>query len=263
MKNFQSYINQLFSLEGKVAVIIGGGGHICSALAEGYALAGASLSIVDLRLEKACKISKNINSNFTTKAISIEADAGNEDSLKNALSLTLKEFSKIDILINGAGKNSPKPFLEIPIEEWDDVMKSQITATMLGCKIFGNQMLKQKKGSIINISSASAGPPLSKAFAYSVAKAGIKNLTMNLAREWATENVRVNAIRPGFFPTEWNKKNFINPQREKAIMDHTPMKRFGEPHELIGAAVWLASDSSNFVTGAEITVDGGFSCMTI
>ena len=263
MKNFPSYINKLFSLEGKVAVIIGGGGHICSSLAEGYALAGASLSIIDLKLKKAMKISKNIHSKYGTKAIYIEADAGKENSLKNALSLTLKEFSKIDILINGAGKNSPKPFLEIPLEEWDDVMNSQITATMLGCKIFGSQMLKQKKGSIINISSASAGPPLSKAFAYSVAKAGIKNLTMNLAREWAMDNVRVNAIRPGFFPTEWNKKNFINPQREQAIMNHTPMKRFGEPNELIGAAIWLASDSSNFVTGAEITVDGGFSCMTI
>ena len=263
MKNIPSYVNELFSLDGKVAVIIGGGGHICSALAEGYAMAGASLSIVDLRLEKALKVAKNIHSKYGTKAIYIEADAGREDSLKNALSLTLKEFSKIDILINGAGKNSPKPFLEIPIEEWNDVMKSQITATMLGCKIFGSHMLKQKRGSIINISSASAGPPLSKAFAYSVAKAGIKNLTMNLAREWAMNNVRVNAIRPGFFPTEWNKKNFINPQREQAIMNHTPMKRFGEPHELIGAAIWLASNSSNFVTGSEITIDGGFSCMTI
>tara|TARA_A100000164_G_scaffold197817_1_gene175438 strand:- start:877 stop:1668 length:792 start_codon:yes stop_codon:yes gene_type:complete len=263
MKNLPSYINKLFSLEGKVAVIIGGGGHICSSLAEGFSLAGASLSIVDLRLEKALKISQNIHSKYGTKVISLQADAGKEDSLKNALSHTLKEFSKIDILINGAGKNSPKPFLEIAIEEWDDVIRSQITATMLGCKIFGSQMLEQKRGSIINISSASSGPPLSKAFAYSVAKAGIKNLTMNLAREWGTENVRVNAIRPGFFPTEWNKKNFINPQREKAIINHTPMKRFGEPHELIGAAIWLASDSSKFVTGAEITVDGGFSCMTI
>ena len=263
MKNTQSYINEIFSLEGKVAVIIGGGGHICSSLAEGYAMAGASLSIIDLKLKKALKISKNICSKYGTKSIYIEADAGKENSLKNALSLTLKEFSKIDILINGAGKNSPKPFLEIPVEEWDDILNSQITATMLGCKIFGSQMIKQKKGSIINITSASAGPPLSKAFAYSVAKAGIKNLTMNLAREWAMDNVRVNAIRPGFFPTEWNKKNFINPQREQAIMNHTPMKRFGEPNELIGAAIWLASDSSNFVTGAEIKVDGGFSCMTI
>ena len=181
MKKFQSHINELFSLEGKVAVIIGGGGHICSSLAEGYARAGASLSIVDLKEKKALKISKNIHSKYGTKAIYIQADAGKEDSLRNALSLTLQVFSKIDILINGAGRNSPKPFLEIPIEEWDDVMKSQITATMLGCKIFGCQMLYQKKGSILNISSASAGPPLSKAFAYSVAKAGIKNLTMNLA----------------------------------------------------------------------------------
>ena len=140
MKNFRSSINDLFSLEGKVAVIIGGGGHICSALAEGYALAGASLSIVDLKLEKALKISNNIKYKYRTQSISIEADAGKEDSLKNALSLTLKEFSKIDILINGAGKNSPKPFLEIPIKEWDEVMNSQITATMLGCKIFGSQM---------------------------------------------------------------------------------------------------------------------------
>ena len=263
MKSFPANIQQLFSLEGKVAVIIGGGGHICSALAEGYALAGASLSIVDLRLEKALKVSKYIHSKYGSRVISIEADAGKEDSLKKSLSQTLQEFSKIDILINGAGKNSPKPFLDITLQEWDDVMKSQITATMLGCKIFGGHMFKQKRGSIINISSASAGPPLSKAFAYSVAKAGIKNLTMNLAREWAPENIRVNAIRPGFFPTEWNKKNFINPQREQAIMNHTPMKRFGEPHELIGAAVWLASDSSQFVTGAEINVDGGFSCMTI
>ncbi len=263
MKSFPANIHQLFSLEGKVAVIIGGGGHICSALAEGYALAGASLSIVDLRLEKALKVSKYIHSKYGARVISIEANAGNEDSLKKSLSQTLQEFSKIDILINGAGKNSPKPFLDITLQEWDDVMKSQITATMLGCKIFGGHMFKQKRGSIINISSASAGPPLSKAFAYSVAKAGIKNLTMNLAREWAPENIRVNAIRPGFFPTEWNKRNFINPQREQAIMNHTPMKRFGEPHELIGAAVWLASDSSQFVTGAEINVDGGFSCMTI
>ena len=141
-------------------------------------------------------------------------------------------------------------------------MDSQITGTMIACKVFGPTMLKQKSGSIINISSASAGPPLSKAFPYSVAKAGIKNLTMNLAREWAMSNVRVNAIRPGFFPTEWNKK-ISSIKIEDSIMAHTPMKRFGHPSELIGATIWLASDSSSFVTGAEITIDGGFSCMTI
>jgi NAD(P)-dependent dehydrogenase (short-subunit alcohol dehydrogenase family) len=124
-------------------------------------------------------------------------------------------------------------------------------------------MLSQGQGSIINISSASADPPLSKAFTYSIAKAGIVNLTKNLAREWATQGVRVNALRPGFLPTEWNRKNFITPEREALILGHTPMKRYGEPSELVGAILWLSSDASSFVTGAEIAVDGGFSCMTI
>ena len=104
---------------------------------------------------------------------------------------------------------------------------------------------------------------MSKAFAYSVSKSGIKNLTQNLAREWGTKGVRVNALRPGFFPTEWNKKNFKTKQREKAIIKHTPMSRFGKPSELTGAVLWLSSDSSSIVTGSEIFVDGGFSAMTI
>ena len=123
-------------------------------------------------------------------------------------------------------------------------------------------MLDRGNGSIINISSASADHPLSKAFSYSVAKAGIYNLT----KPWkgmGKKGVRVNALRPGFFPTEWNRKNFISKEREAAILGHTPMERFGEPNELVGAILWLASDASCFVTGAEITVDGGFSCMTI
>jgi NAD(P)-dependent dehydrogenase (short-subunit alcohol dehydrogenase family) len=124
-------------------------------------------------------------------------------------------------------------------------------------------MLARGKGSIINLSSASASPPLSKAFTYSVAKAGILNLTKNLGREWGVQGVRVNALRPGFFPTEWNRKNFITKERETAILGHTPMARYGQPAELLGATLWLASDAASFVTGAEIAVDGGFSCMTI
>jgi NAD(P)-dependent dehydrogenase (short-subunit alcohol dehydrogenase family) len=115
----------------------------------------------------------------------------------------------------------------------------------------------------VTIASASSGPPLSKAFTYSVAKAGVKNLTQNLAREWATSNVRVNALRPGFFPTEWSMKHFITPEREAAILGHTPMRRYGVPAELVGAVLWLLSDAASFVTGAEIPVDGGFTAMTI
>ena len=263
MDNIPNSINDLFSLEGKVAAITGGGGHLCSAIAAGFAMAGASIAIIDMRAEKAIKIANEIKNKYKVNAISIQADVTDEPSLQNALDQILKEFSTLDILINGAGKNSPKPFLDISLEEWNEVMNSQITGTMLGCKIFAPEMIKNKKGSIINISSASAGPPLSKAFAYSVAKAGIKNLTMNLAREWALSNVRVNALRPGFFPTDWNRKNFIDLSREESIMTHTPMKRYGEPSELIGASIWLASDASNFVTGSEVTIDGGFSCMTI
>ena len=124
-------------------------------------------------------------------------------------------------------------------------------------------MLDRGSGSIINISSASAGPPLSKAFAYSVAKAGIKNLTQNLGREWGKQGVRVNALRPGFFPTAWNRANFITAERETAILGHTPMARYGEVDELVGGAIYLASDAASFVTGSELTIDGGFSCMSI
>ena len=124
-------------------------------------------------------------------------------------------------------------------------------------------MVAQGKGSIVNISSASSGPPLSKAFTYSVAKAGVKNLTQNLAREWGTKGVRVNALRPGFFPTAWSMENFISPDREAAILGHTAMQRYGRPEELVGAVLWLFSDAASFVTGAEIAVDGGFTAMTI
>ena len=127
--------------------------------------------------------------------------------------------------------------------------------------IDGLSIFQSKK--LLGNSSASSGPPLSKAFTYSVAKAGIKNLTQNIAREWATQGVRVNVIRPGFFPTEWSIKNFITPEREQAILGHTAMARYGKPEELLGAVLWLASDAASFVTGAEIAVDGGFSCMTI
>ena len=192
-----------------------------------------------------------------------EQGSGCEDAFKDGLTTTIDAFGQADILINGAGINAATPFLDIELDEFYDVINSQITSTLLGCQVFGEYMLTQGKGSIINISSASAGPPLSKAFAYSVAKAGILNLTQNLGREWGTQGVRVNAIRPGFFPTEWNKKNFITEERKKAILNHTPMARYGEVDELVGAIIYLASDAATFVTGSELTVDGGYSCMTI
>lgn len=253
----------LFSLENKVAVAIGAGGHICSALARGFAESGAKVAVCDLRLEKAEAVTKSINALYPNSALAFEVDATIKESLSNLLINVQTSLGRIDIALNGAGTNSPKPFLEITADDWNSIFQTQLIATMFGCQVFGEHMLENGSGSIINISSASADPALSKAFAYSAAKAGIRNLTQNLGREWGKSGVRVNSIRPGFFPTEWNRKNFITPQRESAILGHTPMGRFGEPEELIGAAVFLASAASNFVTGSELIVDGGFSAMTI
>jgi NAD(P)-dependent dehydrogenase (short-subunit alcohol dehydrogenase family) len=255
--------SELFSLAGKTAVVIGGGGHICSALAQGFASAGAKVVVADLRLEKAQIVASAIESEYGIATLAVEADASSKESLEQLLTQTASIFGKVDVLVNGAGINSPKSFLEITEVEWQEVVNSQLTATMFGCQVFGEAMTQQKSGSIINISSASADPALSKAYAYSAAKAGIRNLTQNLGREWAQYGVRVNALRPGFFPTEWNRKNFITKEREAAILNHTPMKRFGETRELVGATIFLASEASSFVTGSELIVDGGFSAMTI
>lgn len=257
------YLETWFSLHNKTAVIIGGGGHICSELSRGFAGAGANVVIVDLRYEKAELVAQKIKQEFDVNTLSIQADASKKNELIQMMKLIGKFSSKIDIAVNGGGINSALSFLEIGEQDWREVLDSQLTATYLGCQIFGDHMLKNGEGSIINISSASAETPLSKAFAYSAAKAGIRNLTQNLGREWGRLGVRVNAIRPGFFPTEWNKKNFITPQRENAILNHTPMGRFGETQELVGAAIYLASNASKFVTGTELVVDGGFSAMTV
>lgn len=257
-----AYLEKLFDLTGRVALVTGAGGHLCGCMAKALSDAGAAVGVADLREEKVSVVCSDITQN-NGNAIPIVMDATRKEDFEGALDILLNKYGHVDILVNGAGINSPTPFFEIDIESWRSVIESHLTSTLFGCQVIGRHMTAKQRGSIINISSASAGPPLSKAFGYSVAKAGVKNLTQNLAREWAPFSVRVNAVRPGFFPTQWNRKNFITPDREKAILGHTPMGRYGEPEELNGAVIWLSSDASSFVTGAEITVDGGFSAMTI
>lgn len=257
------YIDQLFNLNGKVAAVIGAGGHLCSEMARSFARAGCKVVIIDLRIVKAQKVEKEINEEGFNHTLSLALDVAQKEQHYQVLETIVNHFGSLDIMVNGAGINGSTPYLDIKEKEWNAIMDSQIKGTFLGCQVYGEYMLKKGKGNIINISSASAGPPLSKAFTYSAAKAAIKNLTQNLGREWGTKGVRVNAIRPGFFPTEWNLKNFIDEDRKKAILGHTAMQRFGTPDELTGAILWLASDASGFVTGTEIAVDGGYSCMTI
>lgn len=258
-----AYLEKIYNLSDKTVVLTGAGGHLCSAMAKGYAYAGCKVLITDMRIEKAKKVVEDLHAEGFQKVDVLEVDVTKKNDFVNALAFSIEKFGAVDVLVNGAGINGATPFFEISIEEWNEILGSQLTGTMFGCQVFGEYMVEQGAGVIVNISSASAGPPLSKAYTYSVAKAGILNLTQNLAREWGNKGVRVNAIRPGFFPTEWNKKNFISVEREAAILGHTPMRRFGDPNELIGAMLWLSSDASKFVTGAEIAVDGGFSCMTI
>ena len=257
-----TYIDKMFNLNGKIAVVIGAGGHLCSEMARGFANAGCAVILLDANISGAEDVESEIRDDGD-RALALKMDVSQKQDFECCLKKILNEFDRVDVLINGAGINAPTSFLEITEEEWDHILAVNLKGTLFGCQVFGRQMLKQGSGSIINISSASAGPPLSKAFTYSVSKAGISNLTQNLAREWATQGVRVNALRPGFFPTDWNKEHFITPEREQAILGHTPMTRYGKPNELVGAVLWLASDAASFVTGAEIVVDGGFSAMTI
>lgn len=256
-------LNEFFNLNKKVAVIIGGGGYLCSSMVKGLYANNCKIIVIDIRKKKINLLQKNLKNYDKDRFTYFVANALDKEKLLKIKNQIYKKFKKVDILINGAGINAPTKFLQIREKDWSKVINSHLTTTLNGCQIFGEEMLKKKTGSIINISSASSGPPLSRAFAYSVAKAGIKNLTQNLGREWGRQGVRVNCIRPGFFPTEWNKKNFLDNKRVKKIYEHTPMGRFGRPDELIGAILWLSSDASGFVTGSEVTVDGGFSCMTI
>lgn len=256
------YLTELFGLGGKVAALTGAGGFLVSEMARGLARAGVRVALLDTNLEAAQNVGNEIESSGG-QAIALEMDVTQKEEFEAALQAILEQYGDLDFAVFGANKNAPTPFLEISLEEWHGILGVQLTGTMLGLQVFGSYMVEQGKGSIITISSASAGPPLSKAFTYSVTKAGVKNLTQNVAREWATKGVRVNALRPGFFPTEWSKTHFIDAAREAAILGHTAMKRYGEPRELIGAVLWLLSDAASFVTGAEITVDGGFSAMTV
>ncbi len=256
------HLSKFFKLEGKVAAVIGAGGYLCSEMVLGLGRCGVKVALLDKNKDHLKNVAQKIQE-VTADVIEISLDATQKEDHEQALRAILKEFKTVDILINGVGINAPTSFFDITLGEWHSILEAHITATFLACQVFGRHMVEQKKGSIINMSSASSGPPLSKAFTYSVAKAGIKNLTQNLAREWAPYGVRVNALRPGFFPTQWSMKHFIDKKREEAILGHTPMRRYGRPQELVGAVLWLSSEAAGFVTGAEIAVDGGFSCMTI
>ena len=232
-------------------------------MATGLARAGADVAILGRSKDSAEARARSIEA-LGRAAIGVCCDATSKTSLEQALAAVLERFGHVDILVNAAGVNSGTPFFEITEAEWQRILDIDLTSVFLACQVFGKAMVDAGHGgSIINISSASSGPPLSKVFTYAVAKAGVNQITQFLARELAPHNVRVNAILPGFFPAEQNRK-LLTEERVAAILNHTPMHRFGESCELVGAAVYLASQAaSSFVTGSILKVDGGFTAMTI
>ena len=255
--------NDLFSLDGKVAAVVGGGGVLAGEMAIGLARAGADIAVLDFNPTAAEARAEEIRK-LGRRGIGIQGDATKKSDLKRSLEEILSKLGRLDIVINAAGINSATPFFEISEEEWHRIIDVDLTSVFLACQVFGQHMVEAGQGgSIINISSASSGPPLSKVFTYSVAKGGVNQITQFLAREFAPAKVRVNAILPGFFPAEQNRR-ILTPERVDSIMNHTPMRRFGEASELVGAAVYLASDkASSFVTGSIVRVDGGYTAMTI
>jgi NAD(P)-dependent dehydrogenase (short-subunit alcohol dehydrogenase family) len=256
------YLGKLFGLSGKVVLLTGGGGMLCSEMARAFARAGSRVCVLDVREHKATAVADEIRA-AGGDALALALDVTDPNSWEAALAAVLERYGRVDVLINGAGRNAPTPSLDVTLDDWRAIFAVNVEGTLLGCQIVGRHLLEHGGGSILNISSASAAPPLSKAFAYSASKASVRSLTQSLARDWGTRGVRVNALRPGFFPTAWSREHFIDAARERAIHGHTAMGRYGEPHELVGAVLWLSSDAASFVTGAEIAIDGGFSAMTI
>jgi NAD(P)-dependent dehydrogenase (short-subunit alcohol dehydrogenase family) len=269
-------MSSLFDLTGEVAVVIGGTGVLGGALAEGLARAGAGVAVLGRNAVRGNARVESIQA-FGGRAFFTEADASNRESLEAALSAVTASLGAPSVLVNAAGGNDPKvtvtdtqPIECLQVQDWVASFDLNLVGgALLPCQVFGPGMCERRKGSIINIASVSAHLPLSRVVAYSSAKAAVLNFSQFLAREWATRGVRVNTLTPGFFPAEQNRALLFQQDgtptaRTQAIWGHTPMKRFGDGSELVGACVFLASAAaSSFVTGTDIRVDGGFLSQTI
>jgi len=270
------FIYELFSLDGKVAIVTGGTGVLGSAMAEGLALAGAKVGVLGRRQSAARQVVEAIRAE-NGEAMPLKADVLNEAQLQKARERVLKQWGKIDLLINAAGGNMPgatitpdETVFNLHIEDFRKVVDLNLLGTVLPTQVFGRSIADNGKGVIINISSMAASRAITRVLGYSTSKAAIDNYTRWMATEMALkfgEGIRVNAIAPGFFIGEQNRRLLTEEDgsltpRGQTIIKNTPMQRFGQPHELLGTLLWLCSDASNFVTGIVVPVDGGFSAFS-
>ncbi len=267
----------LFDLQGRVIVATGGGGVLVGHIARRLAEMGARIAILNRTAEKGQRVADDIR-RAGGEAIAVQTDVTDRAAVERARDIVLEHWGTVDALINGAGGNHPsatttpeRTFFDLPDDALQFVMNVNFLGTVIPSQVFGQVMAEKGKGIILNISSMNAFRPLTRIPAYSAAKAAVSNFTQWLAVHMAQEyspNIRVNAIAPGFFLTHQNRFLLIDEEtgrltpRGQSIIDHTPMARFGDPEDLVGAVVWLLSDASAFVTGVVVPIDGGFSAFS-
>ncbi|MFH0940150.1 MAG: SDR family oxidoreductase [Planctomycetota bacterium] len=270
-------LNQLFSVDGKVAAVTGGGGILCGAMAKTLGGLGVKVAVLDLSEDTAKAVAAEINAAGGIAA-AYKTDVLNRESLEAVRAAIEKDLGPVDILINGAGGNSPKAttsdkqtFFDLPKEGFEWVFALNFIGTLLPTQVFAKGMAERKRGIILNVSSMSAIRPLTKVGAYSAAKAAVSNFTQWLAvhiNQNYCADIRVNAIAPGFFVTAQNRFLLLDEKtgeptpRGKTIIAHTPQGKFGGPEDLLSTVVWLLGRGSSFVNGAVIPVDGGFSAFS-
>ncbi len=251
------YLTKMFGLDGQTAVVIGGAGVLGGSLCRGLVQAGAHVIVADLT-EDGCKARVEELEGLGGKASFCTVNVTSREAIENLLAESLKQTDRVDMLVNCAGVNAGTAYLDATDADWDRIMAINLRAVFQSCQVFGKHMIEAGGGSIVNIGSVTSHLPLSRVFAYSASKAAVLNLTRNVAQEFGTKGVRVNAICPGFFPAEQNRK-LLDQKRIDQIMDGTPMRRFGESDELIGALLLLlAPIAGSFITGTHVNVDGGF-----
>jgi NAD(P)-dependent dehydrogenase (short-subunit alcohol dehydrogenase family) len=244
-------------LTSKTAVVIGGTSGIGLTLAKGLARAGANVVATGRRADLVKSAAEEIRA-LGRKSLAITSDVTDRGTIEALLTAAEAEFGHVDILLNSAGITRRTPTLEVSETEWNGILETNLTGTLRACQIFGRKMVERKQGRIVNIASVSSGRGFFEVAAYAASKAAVVSLTKTLAVEWAPYNVCVNALAPGVFPTDLNRALLDGTPRGKEFLVRTPMRRFGNLEELVGAAVFLSSDAASFVTGHVLTVDGGF-----